>query len=144
MKFRVLNAERAMSYEEDARHIFISIGSPDYHGVTLPANKNRVSQLYLYFHDLDTMPTGTGIVLGCSKPYKLFTDEMAKKVWRFVNRHKDVEAILCNCQAGISRSAGMIAGIKKALGYDDADIFKKYLPNRLVYRKVVENSGSVK
>ena len=139
MIFRVLSEELALKYTDKTKHIFISICSPNEKHIDLPENANRLGVLNLRFHDLDQMPEGKGVVLGAKKPYKLFTKEMADIIWEFVDSHAGVETIICNCEAGISRSAGVIAGIKKGLGLSDANIFKMYLPNSLVYRTVVES-----
>jgi len=141
MKFRVLNEYAAMEYEEELSHIIISICSPHGKPVKLPENKNRKGYLFLNFHDLDHLPEADKICLGVGKPYQLFTDFQADLIWNLVDEHlviPNLEMIICNCEAGISRSAGVIAGIKAGLGLDESDIFKNYLPNTWVYRKVLE------
>ena len=141
MKFRVLNEYAAMEYKEDTSHIIISICSPHGKPIRLPENKNRKGYLFLNFHDLDHLPEADKICLGVGKPYKLFTDFQADLIWSFVDEHlvlPTVNMIICNCEAGISRSAGVIAGIKAGLGLDDSDIFENFLPNSLVYRKLLE------
>lgn len=139
MKFRVLNEYAIKEYEESLKHIVISIRSPFAAATFLPVNPNRVAEKFMSFHDLDHMPDADKICLGVSKPYLLFTEEQARDVWEFIDRYiNDIEMIICNCEAGISRSAGLIAGIKAGMGLDESDIFQKYLPNSLVYRKMFE------
>ena len=139
LDFKIYGLRDIQEYKEDRPHILISIFSPRRYSAELPKNEKRLATKFFEFHDLDHLPKPDKICLGCSKPYVLFTDEMAHSIWNFVDEHKDnVEAILCNCEAGISRSAAVIAGIQKGLGYDDSETFKRYLPNRLVYRKIVE------
>ena len=139
MKFRVLNEYAAMDYKEDLSHIIISICSPHAKPIKLPENKNRKGYLFLNFHDLDHLPEADKICLGIGKPYQLLTEFQASLIWTLVDEHKDIEMIICNCEAGISRSAGVIAGIKAGLDLDESDIFKDYLPNTWVYRKVLES-----
>jgi len=69
----------------------------------------------------------------------LMTEEQADQIAHFVNKHKFAEAILCHCQAGISRSAGCAAAIIKASGASDIPVFSdyQYMPNRHVYRLVL-------
>ena len=46
--------------------------------------------------------------------------------------------VICQCDAGISRSSGMAAAIAKAFNGEDNWLFEHYIPNRTVYRKVLE------
>ena len=62
---------------------------------------------------------------------------MAKKIVKFVKKYlNDVELIVCQCEAGISRSAGIAAGLAKCIDGDDDYFFKRYLPNSLVYSMI--------
>jgi len=47
------------------------------------------------------------------------------------------EHIICQCPAGLSRSAGMAAALAKYFNGDDTRYFKEYLPNMRVYRMVL-------
>lgn len=69
----------------------------------------------------------------------LFDRERAITIRDFVLAHRDrAERIVVHCDAGLSRSPAVAAAITKALGGDDAPWFKRYRPNALVYRKLVE------
>ena len=139
MNFRVLSEDEAEQYQESRDHIFISICSPHSEYIKLPKNENRKGSLFMNFHDLDHLPEADKVCLGVGKPYRLFTVVHAELVWSLVDEHKDVDTIICNCEAGISRSAGVIAGIKAGMGLDDSDIYREYLPNSLVYRTLLEH-----
>lgn len=76
------------------------------------------------------------------KGYAPMTDEDAVKIKDFVLKWKDkVDTIWVHCDAGISRSAGVAAGILEALGEDNSYIFdsKMYFPNLLCYRKTLNS-----
>ena len=63
---------------------------------------------------------------------------MAKEVWAIVDKYKkDVDLIVINCEAGVSRSAGVGAAISKVLNGDDKDFFRYFCPNIFIYRKVI-------
>jgi len=142
MKIITLNEDMIREFRIDIPHIIISIRSPETEKPSIPFSKSNEGILFLAFHDLDHMPEGKGIVLGASKPYILFDEDMAKKIWGFVEKFKDkVQLIVVNCEAGISRSAGVAAALSKALNGDDDDFFAKYLPNRLVYRALLKHIG---
>lgn len=87
----------------------------------------------LEFSDLD------GVHLPSTAFYILFDDAMARDILANVNRYrKEVDLIICQCEAGISRSAGIAAALSEIIN-DDCDIyFKKFIPNMLVYRTILE------
>ena len=129
MKFKVLNRERVAQYRVDVKHIVISFRDPELEKAELPETNLRVGELYLAFHDLDEK---------CGD-YKLFTKDDAKEIWKFINKHlSEIEMIIVNCEAGISRSSAVAAAISKILNGNDDDFFKYFIPNRLVYRKMME------
>lgn len=63
------------------------------------------------------------------------TEEDAQKIATFVKRHED-KKIIVHCDAGVSRSAGIVAAIMKYYTGDDSRIFDspRYCPNMLCYR----------
>jgi predicted protein tyrosine phosphatase len=142
MQFFILGREEIGRFELSHKYIVISIKDPRSEDAELPESYNRVDVLRLAFHDWNekqreyiekefpTSPTAQKMVY--------FNEDDAKAVVDFVLKHKDeVEVIVTQCEAGISRSAGMAAGICKGLGQDDSQIFLKYLPNSLVYKLVL-------
>ena len=139
MQFLVLSRREIENYKCDKAHIVISIKDPETEIVGLPYNDTRLSTLYLAFHDFDDL----------SKDYpgkiRLFNKEDAKKIVEFVNHYKNkIEIIVCNCEAGISRSAGVAGALSKIFNKDDTEIFKNYLPNMLVYRTIYETYRKIK
>ncbi len=122
--------------------IWISIASPRRSPFELPVPKACMGRMFMCFDDLDHMPSADKICLGVSKPYMLFNDAMARNVWDFVKKFPDVDILICQCEAGISRSAGMAAGLSKIINGTDDMYFDKYIPNRLVYRKILTNIPS--
>lgn len=65
----------------------------------------------------------------------------AKRIWDIVEHYTKLTGLcICQCEAGISRSAGVSAALASVYqGYEaEQSIFKdrRYLPNRLVYRTV--------
>jgi predicted protein tyrosine phosphatase len=92
--------------------------------------------LNLTFHDVDS--------LKIANDYKLsaFTPEMAKEIlnWTKALIKAEIELIIVQCNAGISRSSGVAAALSLIINGDDSWIFddKRYLPNRLVYRTILQ------
>ena len=60
-----------------------------------------------------------------------------------MEKHNDVPVVICQCEAGISRSAGVASALLKLYGMDEKEIFTKglYMPNLLVYKKLLEVFG---
>ena len=114
----------------------ISITDPSESFVNLSMIESRVPKLRLVFHDIDDIEI--------AKKYKLvhFTKQMANEIiyWLSLVRCENIETAVIQCNAGISRSAGVAAAIALIINGDDSVIFndKRYLPNRLVYRTILE------
>jgi predicted protein tyrosine phosphatase len=131
MEFFVYSRSKAkkMSYKFDKPTIIISITDPDKGLNAFAKNPNIMSVLRLQFDDTDP-DTLWGHEILMSK-----TD--AEKIKQFINAFKDkAECLIVHCEAGISRSAGVMAAIQKYLIGTDEDIFnrKKYSPNMHCYR----------
>lgn len=138
MKIKVFNEKDIQNYKTDEKYIVISIQDPNYDFVKLPEQKSRLDWIGFKFYDLDK---DTGVF-----PYSkfVFTNKQAKEIVCFVEKWKNkVDLILVNCVAGISRSAGIAGALSKILNKDDTYYFKKYLPNMLVYRKILEEYNNL-
>lgn len=135
MRFDVFNRDTIEKYNTNEKHIVISISDIDCDKANLPKLESRIDAMFLKFSDFDR------ITEGMNKEYKesLFNKRLAEAVWKFVDKYKDdINLIIVNCEAGISRSSAVAAAISKILNGNDDDFFKYFLPNRLVYRKMIE------
>lgn len=95
--------------------------------------KNRGPTLYLHFEDFDTELPGWSI-----QPIQR---EDAKNIAIFVMANKNNgKNFIIQCDAGISRSAGVAAALMKYFNEDDSPIFNnpQYCPNMRCYRMVLE------
>ena len=138
----VFNRSTIQSANPTIPHIVIQI--TDSQGTEFPplseeAKRTRKGVLQLRFEDMDSLP---GIYGRAPFNYILFEKEHAKKILDFVfKEHKDVPLVLVHCEAGISRSPATAASLTKIFGKDDADFFKFYMPNRLVYSTILETAA---
>lgn len=117
-------------------HAFISIKTPRDVDALLPVNGSTVDILRLAFDDIDPKkqyPDGFQFRPG-DVPFDV---DMASQVWDFVNKLPDECIIIVHCDAGLSRSPGLAAGLSKILNDDDAEFFNNHYPNMLVYRTIV-------
>ena len=145
MNILVLNRAKIKDYYSQKKHIVISIYDPtDSEGpAEMNKLKSRLDVLYLGFHDIDERhrkmeQQGFNHTEGTHK-YVYMSDLDAKNIVDFVRMYlKDIELIICQCDAGISRSAGVAAALAKCINGDDTFYFKNYLPNMLVYNKVLK------
>ena len=120
--------------EFDAPTVLISINTEDERPV-VEGKENLIDVLFLTFDDLE----GPSAAMLFDPPANLFTDEQAQQVLDFVGRHED-KHVVCQCEAGISRSAGCAAALARIYDGDDGWIFQspRYFPNMRVYRKILE------
>lgn len=131
MEFLVCSRSKAkkLSYKLDKPTIIISITDPVKPLNTFANNANIVSILRLQFDDTDPDILWKNEILMSKKD--------AENIKHFVETFKErAECILVHCEAGISRSSGVLAAIKKYMTGNDEDIFnnKKYCPNVYCYR----------
>lgn len=149
---QVLSQELVEKYEETRPHIVISIREPGSQKAKLPDNPNRKAVLFLEFHDFDTErkhpADGTEMVNPVTGEkfgkINLFKRAHAFAILDFVASHVGMyEAIIVNCSAGISRSAGVGAALAKIQCNDDTEFFKRYLPNMGVYRTLLNEYYSM-
>ena len=75
------------------------------------------------------------------KEYTIFNESMADEIADFVNEHQnEVQTIICQCEYGQSRSAGVAAAILEYFHGNGIYIFAddRYYPNKLVFRLTLE------
>ena len=109
--------------------IIISIRDPNKPKANITSSGYVREVLFLDFDDWDRP----------DPKEQLMTDDQAREIASFVTRYEKNDQsfdLYVNCEAGMSRSAGVAAAISKALRDDDEFFFKVYYPNMLVYRKV--------
>ena len=140
MEFVILNKSKAqrLSYTDySSDKAIISISTPGDEKTEFDSNNKTIKDiLYLEFYDISYNSQEI------FKGYEPMTDEDAVKIKDFVLKWKDkVDTLWVHCDAGISRSAGIAAGIIEALGEDNSYIFdsKMYFPNLLCYRKTLNS-----
>jgi len=138
MEFRVLNRKQMEDYKCNKKHLIISIKDPQTEDPEIAQRDNCVGILRLSFHDFDDL----------SKDYPgkiiLFNKEHAKAILKFVfyaiKIDIKIDTIICHCEAGISRSAGVVGALSKVINGDDKAVFRHYLPNMLVYRTILKTA----
>lgn len=125
-----IDIQKAEKENPENKIISICISDPGSKSVNIPIDESDV--LRLSFYDLDEKYPST------SPTMVLFNQEMAQQIKTFVEQKLcDNLIIFVSCEAGISRSAGVAGALAKYFNDDDSMFFSnasKYLPNRLVYR----------
>jgi len=150
MNFSVLSRKNIKCFKTDLKHIIISASDPYDEPPIIPNQENCLGTLRLKFHDwgetekerikkMESSPTAQKQVF--------FSEEDARKIVDFVaNNIKNTDLIVCQCDAGISRSSAMAAALSKYITGSDEYFYKHYLPNSLVYRLLLNelHKGKVK
>lgn len=117
------------SYRIDENCIIISINDLDKDRIIFPVNSSILDVHYEWFED-DDANTPESI----SENQALAIAEFAK---RWDNKNTDIICYV-NCEAGMSRSAGVGAAIARYFLGDDDWIFRTKIPNRRCYRMVLD------
>ena len=141
----VMSRAMAMRYcmrphTEEAVMISISDPRMNYYAEPFISETNKlIDILRLSFSDADA--PGLDVYGNAVAVDDLMTDDDARTVTDFVRKYRD-KNIIVHCDAGISRSAGIAAGILKLFTGDDFQIFDNpyYHPNMWCYRKILDNA----
>jgi len=131
MKIKVLSREQFEEFTSDEKYIVISITDPNSEEVE--SQHDYFAMLSLSFYDLDK---DTEVF-----PYSrfMFKDDDAHQILDFVKSFRYlVDLCVVHCEAGISRSAGVAGALAKIFNEDDKYYFDHYLPNMLVYSKILK------
>jgi predicted protein tyrosine phosphatase len=66
---------------------------------------------------------------------RLMTEDDAVDIWRFVERHRsEIDAVVCQCEEGMSRGPAIAAALAEALGGDADEILAAADINTHVYK----------
>lgn len=144
MKWAVFSRREMQRYawqEHNETSIVISINSSCELFLEIPRkSKNGIKKLLsLSFDDVDKKQYDDMIEDGYGSVV-LMSEQDAARIVSFVKKHKDsVDGIIVHCDAGVSRSAGVMAAIMKWLTGDDSKIFSdlRFCPNMWCYRLVL-------
>jgi len=145
MELMVLSRREIQDFHTNKKHVVISVMDPeDSEGqANIPKSGKRLGRLELAFHDWNNKQRD---LIEKSKSFEaksfvFFDKEMAGQIVEFVRKAKTggrLELIVCQCDAGISRSAGIAAALAKCINGDDRRFFKEFIPNMLVYSLIVK------
>lgn len=142
MEFLITDRKKITSLDGllQGKHIVISVCCSHNDFPKLPENDSRLDTLQLRFSDLDNIEDVKKMTELSDHERILFTKEQAKEILFLVDKHIGlIETIVCQCDAGVSRSSGIAAALSKILNGDDMWVFnsKKYTPNMFVYRTIM-------
>ena len=132
MRFEVYNRGDVQKINPSVPHAIISIQDPrrrkDFAGVA--QNEFTVEVLEVDFHDVNHSKYGNVITP--------INEQHAEAIVDFYLRNKDrVELFIAHCDAGASRSPGVLAALEKLHTGDDFRWFKSSTPNTFVYRSIL-------
>lgn len=123
--------EVAERCDQERDHVHIIIASPKGRFIHPPCRK---TMLRLFFYDLDPeairrteafkndAAKGQELIDGC------FTEEHAGHIELFV-RSTDPSDVIVNCEAGVSRSPGVVLALRRKYGGDTEWVYKRSHPN---------------
>ncbi len=132
MQFLVLSRARVARVRPNVPYIVISITDPDTPDAEVAESPLRMGLLRLKFYDLDERD---GDWLAPDQDH-------ADRIVGFVREHlSHTDLIVTQCEAGISRSSGIAAALSRWLNGDDEEFFRRYIPNRRIYRLIRRSLG---
>lgn len=141
MRFAVLSRHRAQRWVHEDRFIHISIQDPESEMCSLMDCPSRLGDFHIFFDDIEKQDYDQ---LGTRNEYVLFDETHARAILNFVNEslicYRDLDLIVVNCEAGISRSAGVAAALARIFNGRDDCIFgdPALHPNMTVYQTILD------
>ncbi len=127
----VLSRKDASNFTYEHPYIHIAIYSSKETPVPLAESPGRRDVLSLMFDDWDKEK-------GHPEGSSLFSKEQAVEIKKFLELYPGIRHIVVNCTMGVSRSAAVAAAISKAYNWDDRVFFTRFIPNRHVFRTLLE------
>jgi len=140
MKIAVMNRLTIQTKDTNIPHIIVSYSDDKKHFVPIKTDDGCKGLMRLEIFDYDGKHTNS---LFCDNEKvserKIFNEAHARNICSFIDKHIDVELIICQCDAGISRSSATAAALSFILNGTDREFFKApYYPNRLIYRLLLQ------
>jgi 8-oxo-dGTP diphosphatase len=131
--FHVLSRREVSVFRSIHPYILISITNPA--GIYAPLTdcKNRKGLLQMQFSDISPGENGEVYL-----DQILFDSNHAKRIVQFVNGFPDDVMIVVNCEAGMSRSAGVAAALAKFYNGTDQEFYERRRPNSTVYSTLLQ------
>lgn len=122
---------------EEGNYCVISCTDPNTEFPSFPVgalSRQCQAVLLLKFGDIDEPDI---------EEYPAITDEQAETVAAFIKANRHVDTLYINCDAGICRSSAVAAAASLYINGCDKWVWDdgRYMPNRYVYRKVLEALG---
>jgi predicted protein tyrosine phosphatase len=132
MRVEVMSREQAKRYSFQSHSLqsaIISITDPDKPAVQFERNFHNGIKFVQRFSFWDEEEDAHGCI----------TQQQAMFIANAAVSARIYDLLIVQCEAGVSRSAGVAAAILKALTGDDSQVFSnpRYVPNRKCYRLVL-------
>jgi predicted protein tyrosine phosphatase len=126
--FLVLSRKEIEQRSFEQPHLIVSITTIDGSSPQLGSGGSCAGVLGLQFDDVEVAHRGVPM-----------TSAQAREIAEFVRARLDqVELLVVQCDAGISRSAGVAAALSYWIEGTDQFFFDHYVPNRHVRRQLLE------
>jgi predicted protein tyrosine phosphatase len=141
----VLSRDFAQHFKYDKPWAAISIATYPKEFITL-STENRVGLLQIAFFDVDRPLSQSSEDALKGVDSSLFNKDHAQKILNFAKSvWNKIDLMLIHCEAGVSRSPAVAAALSvifKGSG-SDSEFFKQHIPNRLVYRTLLNTHYGV-
>ena len=127
--FQVFGRASVGEIDPGVPHILVSITDPGVAEAMLAPSEARRAVLRLQFWDTDDPDTTNGGI----------SVAQAREIIAFVKEHRPhVRHIVCQCEAGVSRSAGIAAGLSRWLNGNDDPFYSYFAPNFLCRQRILD------
>ena len=143
LQLLVISRSAAASFVPDKNCVIVSVTDPGRDNVVYSACESVKGILRVQFHDIGQLPDMPGIDPRIFMPDDCvpFSGVEASAILDFItNNLADIEMVVCQCEAGISRSAAIAAALSRIYNGDDSYFFENYMPNIDVYNSMIDVS----
>lgn len=129
--FRWCRQELAEECGKQDWHVHVCISSPGYRTIMPKCGR---PYLGMHFYDLDpeairrSRKAGDDMKRAQELIDQCFYEDDARRIVEFLETYKDGDVIV-NCEAGVSRSPGVVLALRRKFGGDTEQVFKTSCPN---------------
>lgn len=129
--FRWCRQELAENCRKADWHVHICISSPGYRIISPECGRPKIGML---FYDLDpeairrSRKAGDDMKRAQELIDQCFYEDDASRIVKFLERYPEGDVIV-NCEAGVSRSPGVVLALRRAFGGDTEECFRTACPN---------------
>ena len=141
LSIQVLDRDGVRAIRHSQPYCVISITDPEKRHASLKEDPNRTGTLLLKCNDV---AESSARIKSVAQSLGAFSDAMANEVTQFVRERMTAgtRLFVINCEAGVSRSAGIASALSWHFNHDESFFIVHYKPNQWIRKQLLKALSS--